>query len=428
MGRKICVYGIAKNELHNVEAWLAQFQQADYIVIVDTGSTDGTVQELRSRAETDKRIHFHAMQFSPFRFDTARNVAMNLIPPDVDIAFTADFDERVSSNWYDVLASSNFKGVASIRLIFNKTVRGEVGTSYQRVSAHTMNCGAHWRYAVHEILMTQEPSTPTILDIDVEHCPDTGKDRSSYLELLHTMLEEYPDLPRTYQYLGREYFYANDGFQAIQYLRQHLEIETYGPFRSESCMMIAQAYEYMDGSLEGALDESEMWLYRAIGEFMHREPLYMLAQLYMKCGRYESARGLIATAGHVDRPSEDMVVKDYIYDPMYHAHMKATCEYNSGDSAAAKATLEEFLRTQPGNVTYPPSFMKDLMTIFGVEHEDTKGWSEEIPGDGEEGAESLPEDVPQVEPPTPVDGKRSKKQRKAEGKKERRENQEADPS
>lgn len=401
MSRKICVYGIAKNEEHNVDAWLNQFNQADYIVVVDTGSSDGTVAKFRAAAETDKRIHFHAMQFAPFRFDTARNVAMNLIPPGVDIAITVDMDERISPNWYKVLQSSTFKSLASIRLIYNKTSQGTVGTSYPRASVHKMDCGAHWRYAVHEILMTNDNDIPEHLDIDVEHCPDVNKERD-YLELLHTMLEEYPELPRTYQYLGREYFYNQDGFQAIQYLRQHLEIETYGPFRSESSMMIAQAYEYMEGSLEGALDEAEMWLYRAIGEFMHREPLYMLAQLYMQCGRYESALGLIATAGQVDKPSEDMVVKDYIYDPQYHTHLKATCEYNMGRTETAKKTLEAYLKTQPGEVTYPPAFLKDIMTIFGVAHEgDTEGRTEEIPGDEEEGAESLLGEVSQVEPQTP---------------------------
>lgn len=44
--KKICVYAICKNEKSNIEKWLTSMNEADYIVVLDTGSTDGTYEML----------------------------------------------------------------------------------------------------------------------------------------------------------------------------------------------------------------------------------------------------------------------------------------------------------------------------------------------------------------------------------------------
>ena len=50
---KICVYAICKNEEKFVERWYNSMKEADYIVVLDTGSTDKTIELL---AEKDKVI------------------------------------------------------------------------------------------------------------------------------------------------------------------------------------------------------------------------------------------------------------------------------------------------------------------------------------------------------------------------------------
>jgi len=45
---KICVYGICKNEINNLDRWLKWASNADYICLLDTGSTDGTWEKLLS--------------------------------------------------------------------------------------------------------------------------------------------------------------------------------------------------------------------------------------------------------------------------------------------------------------------------------------------------------------------------------------------
>ena len=65
---KIVVYAICKNESGFVDRWMDSMQEADRVIVLDTGSTDDTVQKLRSRG-----ARVYEEQFSPWRFDTARN-------------------------------------------------------------------------------------------------------------------------------------------------------------------------------------------------------------------------------------------------------------------------------------------------------------------------------------------------------------------
>ena len=46
---KIVVYAICKNEESFVDRWMDSMAEADQVVVLDTGSTDGTVDALRRR-------------------------------------------------------------------------------------------------------------------------------------------------------------------------------------------------------------------------------------------------------------------------------------------------------------------------------------------------------------------------------------------
>ena len=47
MGKyKVCVYAICKNEEQFVDRWMDSMSEADQVVVLDTGSEDGTVERL----------------------------------------------------------------------------------------------------------------------------------------------------------------------------------------------------------------------------------------------------------------------------------------------------------------------------------------------------------------------------------------------
>lgn len=97
---KICIYAICKNELKFVEQWLENMSEADYIVVLDTGSTDGTYEKLQQ----DPRVTRVEQEIiTPWRFDIARNKSMDLIPDDADILVCTDFDELFEPGWAQFL-------------------------------------------------------------------------------------------------------------------------------------------------------------------------------------------------------------------------------------------------------------------------------------------------------------------------------------
>ena len=48
LNKKICVYAIAKNEIKFIDRWFESVKEADYICVLDTGSTDGSFEKFLS--------------------------------------------------------------------------------------------------------------------------------------------------------------------------------------------------------------------------------------------------------------------------------------------------------------------------------------------------------------------------------------------
>ena len=72
--------------------------EADDICVLDTGSTDDTVEKLRARG-----AHVEQKVISPWRFDVARSESLKLIPKDADICCCIDLDEQFRSGWREKL-------------------------------------------------------------------------------------------------------------------------------------------------------------------------------------------------------------------------------------------------------------------------------------------------------------------------------------
>lgn len=90
---KIAVYAICRNELQFVDKWYNSMREADLIAVLDTGSTDGTYERLQEIAATDDKFIVAQKTYNPWRFDTPRNDAMELVPRDYNILISTDLDE-----------------------------------------------------------------------------------------------------------------------------------------------------------------------------------------------------------------------------------------------------------------------------------------------------------------------------------------------
>ena len=88
----IAVYGIYKNEQNFIERFLASVQTADEVVLCDTGATDDTNNIIKKFIETHPNVNLKTVPIgiSPWRFDDARNTALSLVSPYVEICISLD--------------------------------------------------------------------------------------------------------------------------------------------------------------------------------------------------------------------------------------------------------------------------------------------------------------------------------------------------
>lgn len=61
---------------------------ADHIIVLDTGSTDNSVELFSALG-----VEVHQKQYDDFRFDVARNDSLDLVPDEYNIRVCTDIDE-----------------------------------------------------------------------------------------------------------------------------------------------------------------------------------------------------------------------------------------------------------------------------------------------------------------------------------------------
>lgn len=241
---KICVYAICKNEEKFVERWLDSMNEADYICVLDTGSTDNTVKLLKK----NPKVIVKSKKISPWRFDSARNESLKLIPKDTDFCVCTDLDEVFEKDWRKKI-EQNVKddtGIVQYRYTWNFNDDGSEGIVFFGNKIHKFN-KYFWKHPVHEVITPKKNTklkTIVIPSLQLNHYADNNKSRSQYLELLELSIKEDPYDDRNVHYLGREYFFYRQYNKAILTLKKHLSLPTatWKDERSSSLRIIAKCY------------------------------------------------------------------------------------------------------------------------------------------------------------------------------------------
>jgi len=298
---KITVYAIAKNEEKFVDRWVESMSEADEIVVLDTGSEDETVSKLKSRnvKVTEKRI-------TPWRFDTARNLSLELVSNDTDICVCTDLDEVFHEGWRKSLEEQWKEGTtqAKYRYTWSFNPDGSEGVVFWAEKIHSRN-GYKWTHPVHEILERTDKSAIsniiTLEGVQLDHRPDVEKSRGQYLELLELSVAEDPNDDRNMHYLGREYMYKEMWDKCIETLKVHLCMPsaTWADERAASMRYIARSY-----LMKNDIEKSKLWYMQAIVQAPHlREPYIDLAKLLFAQKDWEGAAYFINQALRIkERP------------------------------------------------------------------------------------------------------------------------------
>lgn len=281
---KICVYAISKNEIKFVDTWFNSMKEADYVCVLDTGSTDGTFEKLKNLGVISQQKHFEH-----FRFDDARNESMKLIPKDADICVCTDLDEEFEKGWAEKLKTQWSTGTtrAKYRYTWNFNPDGSEGIVFLAEKIHK-NGEYIWINPVHEILKRIESTNEKAVilqGVQLNHHADITKSRSNYLPLLELSIKEDPRNDRNMHYLGREYMFHGEYDKAIKTLKKHLIMpnSVWDEERCASLRYIANCYKQ-----ENKPKMQEKFLLKALCECdFTREPYFDLACFYFYKKKYE---------------------------------------------------------------------------------------------------------------------------------------------
>ena len=324
---KICVYAISKNEEKFVNRFVDSLQDADGIYVLDTGSTDSTVNLLKKRGVTVKQ-----KIIDPWRFDVARNLSLEMVPDDNDICICMDLDEVIEEGWRKKLEKIWNSNINRLSYNYNWSFDdlGNPKVNFYISKMHDRH-NYKWTHPVHEVLTFtgKNEVTFTTDEITVNHYPDSTKSRSSYLPLLELSVKEDPMDDRNMHYLGREYMYYQRWNECIDTLICHLNLKT-ATWKDERCAsmrFIARSYQAL-----GRYDEARMWLDKAIKEAPYlRDPFVERALLEYRLNNFdevinyslEALKITTHTKSYINEPfSWDSTLYDLLAISYYHQNCK----------------------------------------------------------------------------------------------------------
>jgi hypothetical protein len=292
---KIATYAIAKNEEKHIARWLEATKDSDYRIVLDTGSSDKTVELLRA---ADNVIVGETL-ITPWRFDEARNQALALVPEDAEVCLVLDMDEVPEKHFYRKVREQWVPGVKRGLISIDTAFKWEVDRLHSRD-------GWVWKWPCHEAAVPIDGNQDyeyCHVKATISHKPDTGKSRSLYLPMLEAAVIEMPDDSRMWTYLCREYYYYSNWEKILECAEKVLSLDGMDSELATVCRWAGDAAKnlglptehWFKRGIELCPDQGEPWLGLAIDA--------------LRRGDYETA--LTAAIECFEKP----IVVHYLHEP-----------------------------------------------------------------------------------------------------------------
>jgi len=280
---------------------------ADEVVVVDTGSTDGTVKLAR---DLGCRVFTGADRMHKAN---SRNRAMDEACGDWVVILDADEQIADSAGLREFLENTDAQAVY-IRLAFVDG-KGNHTLSYQQMRCWQRDA-YRYQYRAHEVPVPVDGwGVVEHTEFVWEHRPPADRvwKQQYTLDRLLLDVQENPDMTRPLYYLGRQYMYCQQYENAIQTLMQYLDKQK-GHDRADAWRCLALCH----GKL-GNRNEQIRTLHQACAEHpMRREWWGELAEVYHADGQDEIATGLLRCALEIPQPPIAYTTHQwygaYIYD------------------------------------------------------------------------------------------------------------------
>lgn len=354
---KCAIYAICKNEEVQVDTWISSVLEADYICVLDTGSTDKTYERLQFwQQKYPDKIFLDQKIIKPWRFDVARNESMKLIPKDADFCVCVDLDERLVQGWNEAFKKAWDLSKNKHRLFYKYAWSHNDDNTPARVfwydKCHDNSGHWKWQFPVHEALgyfVDGKEVTNIVGDrvdetIWLHHFPTFKVERSNYLPLLEQRAKESPDDYYGLVYLAHEYFYQRQYEKCITFIDTEVfpKISQQDMYYCRTDLYLFKGKSYVELN---QLAKAEVCFKQGIDESPDFRDNYLcLAQVYIGQSKFKEAVDIINQALMKSRRLYSWLEWDKSWTSLP-ADLLSICYYNLGayDTAImySRLALEE---------------------------------------------------------------------------------------
>ena len=342
---KIAVYAMTKNEEQFAASWYDNVAEADYITVLDTGSTDRTVEILK-----EKGAIIETKVISPWRFDVARNESMKLIPADADICVCVDLDELFEPGWAQSLRDIWTDETEKMKYLYtwdhDETGKPKTQIWYEKIHDNSGNW--YWAMPVHEALtfkLDRKPITHFMPEdkLHLHHYPDLSKSRGQYIDLMKMAVDEDPNNYMQNYYYGRELTYKGRWEEAAIQLEKVINIPTdLMPNQAAAYGFLAKSYERTnrDNDAELAFIKATQYV---VGV---REPFINLMAFYYRKERWYSLIDIGLRTLQIKNNKTEWYENSENYRHIPHDYLSIAF-YNTGDFKKAYEQIKIAVTFKP---------------------------------------------------------------------------------
>jgi glycosyltransferase involved in cell wall biosynthesis len=267
----ITAYAIAKNEEANVAQFIENAKLFDQVYVLDTGSSDATVEKLRQH-----NIRVFSKTYERFDFSQARNDCLDLIPENVDWCVSLDFNEKleVDSVMLDHVKQNHLTAGLLVKCFLFNFDESRYVEIESKIKMHRRQ-GFSWVRPVHEELLPQEQLKGFVKscgDLKFYKYSELSPSKLAFYKSL--CLEQYDRNPNDVYYIR---FLLDYGFEeqdwdnvykyGIQYL--NLTEAQSNWFRPRAFILVSQFFKQTS-----SLDQARDFAFHALSESLKYKTLY----------------------------------------------------------------------------------------------------------------------------------------------------------